>query len=165
MPTQSKITVTETPQALKNLLQASTNHWVKLKIRSLLLLQSGKLKRQKDIASHLSIGYSTIKEWYRDYSQNGIDTFLIIKAKGKPKSLISSEVHEALKLKLNNSNDPLLGYWDAVLWVKKHYQLDIKYATLRKYMITHFGTKLKSPRKSHYKKDEQAIEAFLKTPK
>ena len=30
-------------------------------------------------------------------------------------------------------------------------------------MIKHFMTKLKVPRKSHYKKDEQAIEAFFKT--
>ena len=30
-------------------------------------------------------------------------------------------------------------------------------------MVTHFKTKLKSPRKSHYQKDEQAIEAFFKT--
>jgi len=120
--------------------------------------------RQKDIASHLSIGYSTIKDWYGDYSQNGIGSFLKIKAKGKPKSLISLEVQEALRFKLNKSEVPLLGYWDAVIWVKKFFQLDIKYATLRKYMITHFSIKLKSPRKSHYKKDEQAIEAFLKTP-
>lgn len=35
----------------------------------------------------------------------------------------------------------------------------------RKYMIFHFKTKLKSQRKSHYKKDEQAIETFFKTPK
>ena len=132
MPKQSKITVIETPDALRKMLQSSTNHKVKLKIRSLLLLQSGNLKRQKDIASHLSIGYSTIKDWYRDYSQNGISSFLTIKAKGKPKSIISEEVHEFLRLKLNNSEDPLLGYWDAVIWVKKNFQLDIKYSTLRK---------------------------------
>ena len=164
MPTKSKITVTETPQSLKNLLRSSVNHKIKLKIRSLILLQSGNFNRQKDIANHLGIGYSTIKSWYSDYSKNGIGLFLSIKEKGKPKSLISKEVHEALKLKLNTSEDPLLGYWDAVIWVKNCFQLDIKYATLRKYMITNFGSKLKSPRKAHYKKDKQATEAFLKTP-
>ena len=40
----------------------------------------------------------------------------------------------------------------------------MKYNTLRTYLIRHFGTKLRMPRKSHYKKDEQAIEAFKKTP-
>ncbi len=164
MPKASKISIIETPHQLKKHLQLAVNHKIKLKIKSLLLLQEGNIKRQIDIASHLCIGFSTLKEWYRDYSVNGIDSFLKIKAKGKPKSLIPQEVHKSLELKLNDSEDPLLGYWDAVIWVKNKHQLEIKYATLRKYMITNFGTKLKSPRKSHYKKDEQAIEAFLKTP-
>lgn len=165
MPKASKISVIETPQELKNRLQSSVNHRVRLKIKSLLLLQEEvDRKRQIDIANHLCIGFSTLKEWYRDYSVNGIDSFLKVKAKGKPKSLIPIEVHKALEIKLNDSENPLLGYWDAVLWVKNNHQLEIKYTTLRKYMITNFGTKLKSPRKSHYKKDDQAIEAFFKTP-
>jgi transposase len=163
MPTTSKITVSESAESLKSLLQSSGNFKVKLKVRSLILLQSGTYKSQKDIANHLGIGYSTIKSWYKNYAENGIDTFLEIKEKGKPRSLIPKEVHEALKQKVNNSEDPLLGYWDAVLWIKKEFSLEIKYATVRKYLITNFGTKLKAPRKSHYKKDEQTIEAFLKT--
>jgi len=79
--------------------------------------------------------------------------------------VINSEIHKALAVKLNDSEEPLLGYRDAVLWVNNKYDLEIKYNTLRTYLIRHFKTKLKSPRKSHYKKDEQAIEAFLKTPK
>ncbi|MGY0408373.1 MAG: hypothetical protein ACWIPJ_08480 [Polaribacter sp.] len=41
----------------------------------------------------------------------------------------------------------------------------MKYNTLRTYLIRHFKTKIKVPRKSHYKKDDQAIEAFFKTSK
>ncbi len=40
---------------------------------------------------------------------------------------------------------------------------EINYHTLRSFMITNFDTKLKQPRKSHYKKDEEAFEAFKKT--
>jgi len=163
MPTRSKITVIEDAESLRNLLHSSRNFKVKLKIRSLILLQSNTYKRQKDIANHLGIGYSTIKSWYKNYSENGIDAFLEIKAKGKPKSLIPKEVHEALKQKVNTSENPLLGYWDAVAWIRKEFSLELKYSTVRKYLITNFGTKLKAPRKSHYKKDEQAIEAFFKT--
>ena len=47
--------------------------------------------------------------------------------------------------------------------MNEHTSEIISYTTLRNYMITNFKTKLKSPRKSHYKKDEQAIEAFKKT--
>ena len=83
--------------------------------------------------------------------------------KGKPKSLITTEIHEVLEEKLNDSNSPLQGYWDAVMWIKDTKGLIVSYQVLRNYMIKHFKTKLKVPRKSHYKKDEEAIEAFFKT--
>ncbi|MFT5601590.1 MAG: transposase, partial [Flavobacteriales bacterium] len=55
------------------------------------------------------------------------------------------------------------GYNDAVLWIKQEFGYDLKYHTVRAFMIRNFGTKLKTPRKSHYKKDEVAFEAFKKT--
>jgi hypothetical protein len=55
-----------------------------------------------------------------------------------------------------------LGYWEAQQWVEDTFNVLIKH-WLIKYLITHFKTKLKSPGKSHYKKEEQAIEAFFKT--
>ncbi|MCG8410329.1 MAG: hypothetical protein MI739_03485 [Bacteroidales bacterium] len=80
---------------------------------------------------------------------------------GKRRGVISTEIHRSLEKKVNDSRDPFLGYWDAVLWVKKEHDLDVKYNALRIYLIRHFKTKLKAPRKSHYKKDGQAIEAHL----
>ena len=77
--------------------------------------------------------------------------------------VISSEIKESLRQKLNNSKDPLQGYNDAVDWVKSKHNVDINYHTLRSFMIVNFGTKLKQPRKSHYKKNEQAFETFKKT--
>ena len=44
-----------------------------------------------------------------------------------------------------------------------HHRVAVKYHWLSAYMIKCFKTKLKSPRKSHYKKDDQAVKAFLKT--
>ena len=37
-----------------------------------------------------------------------------------------------------------------------------KYNTLMKYSIKHFGSKIKVARKSHIKKDPEAVEAFKK---
>lgn len=88
---------------------------------------------------------------------------LVISNGGKRREVVPSHIHQDLETKLNNSTDPLLGYNDAVEWVKKEFDIELKYQTLRAYLIRHFGTKLKTPRKSHYKKDEQATEAFKKT--
>lgn len=68
-----------------------------------------------------------------------------------------------MEAKVNSSTDPFLGYWDAQHWVNHTYGIEVKYHLLRHYLIQHFKTKLKSPRKSHYKKDVAAQEAFLKT--
>jgi len=50
-------------------------------------------------------------------------------------------------------------------WVRDNFGLEIKNNTLRTYLMQHFKTKIKAPRKSHYKKDDQTIEAFFKTSK
>lgn len=163
MSYKSSITVNEDLSELKKKLQASKNQKVKLKLKSLIMLKEYPQKKQEDIANHLSIGYSTLKRWYMSYRTLGLNVFLRVVPTGVRKSVVSKEIHEALKEKLNDSSDPLLGYWHAVLWVKSSFNVTIKYQTIRKYMIKHFNTKLKVPRKSHYQKDEQAIEAFLKT--
>ncbi len=49
-----------------------------------------------------------------------------------------------------------MGYWHAVSWVKGNFNQDINYQTLRSYLIRHFQTNKKNPRKSHYKKDDEA---------
>ena len=83
-------------------------------------------------------------------------------ANGRP-TVISEEIHQALEKKVNDSIDSFRSYQEAQLWVKDEFGEDIHYQTLRGYLIRNMGTKLKIPRKSPYKKDEQAIEAFLKT--
>ncbi len=81
---------------------------------------------------------------------------------GKHHLVVSPEIKESLREKLNNSKEPLQGYSDAVVWVKSKHDIDVNYHTLRSFMIVNFGTKLKQLRKSHYKKDEQAFGAFKK---
>ena len=82
---------------------------------------------------------------------------------GKRRETVPSSIHKAIKDKLNDSSAPLQGYNDAVLWIKQEFGYELKYHTVRAFMIRNFGSKLKIPRKSHYKKDEVAFEAFKKT--
>jgi len=163
MSYKSRITVSEELTDLRNMLGSAKNHKVKLKLKSLILLKENTHKKQEDIANHLCIGYSSLKRWYRAYSTKGLGDFIKVVPTGTKKSVVPVEIHKALKEKLSDSSDPLLGYWQAVSWVESNHNLTINYQTLRKYMKKHFGSKLKVPRKSHYKKDEQAIEAFFKT--
>lgn len=159
----SRIKVKETAEELDLIYHKTKDQRIKLKVKSLMLFKEGNFKKQEDLANHLCIGYSTLRLWLRKYSINGLEAYVREPDRGKPQCTITPEVHEALEQKLNDSHDALKGYWHAVVWIKENVGLDVGYQALRKYMIKHFKTKLKAPRKSHYKKEEQAIEAFFKT--
>lgn len=162
----AKFTSTEIKEGLselKELYRKQKNYKVRAKIQSLILTKDGKFKKRTDLAQHLGIDYATLKRWTQEYKESGLTYFLTVKSGGNRRSSINPQAHQLIFEKLHDSKDPLLGYFDAVTWLKKEYQISVKYHTLRSYMIRHFKTKLKHPRKSHYKKDEQAIEAFKKT--
>lgn len=163
MGRKSTIIVKESLADLRALHKKQANFKLQQRILCLILLKENKFKRQTDLAEFLCIDYATLKRWMHSYKVSGLSSLITIDSGGNRQSLITNEVHNGLKNKLQESTSPLLGYWDAVRWVRDEYGEDIKYNTLRCYMIRNFGTKLKSPRKSHYRKDEQAIEAFKKT--
>ena len=82
---------------------------------------------------------------------------------GFKKSVISKEEHEKIANKLNDPKNGIRGYTELLEWVKTALSKDMKYITLVKYAERHFGSKIKVARKSHVKKDEEAVDAFKKT--
>jgi transposase len=155
--------IKESLSELKELYRKQKNYKIRTRIQSLILVKEGKFKKRTQLAQFLSIDYATLKRWTKEYRESGLAIFLSIKSGGNRRATITPEIHHAISEKLHDSKDPLLGYFDAVNWLEKEHEKSVKYHTLRAYMIRHFKTKLKHPRKSHYKKDEQAIEAFKKT--
>jgi transposase len=135
------------------------------RIDCLIHLKSNKFATRQELSNYLGVHIRTQERWLNNYREEGIVSMLTDKPKIKKSKIISKEIHDALESKVNSSESPFLGYWEAQQWVENTFNVEIKYHWLRKYLIAHFKTKLKSPRKSHYKKDEQAIEAFLKTAK
>ena len=75
-----------------------------------------------------------------------MESYLSIKRGGNRKSVVSKALHDALSKKLNSSLNPLKGYWDVQIWVKKEFDLDLNYHTIRSYLIRNFKKNLKSPR-------------------
>lgn len=158
------IDIKEDLEKLNLLYRNSKNFKVKRRIKSLILIKSNKFNTREELANYLGVNVKTLYVWIKTYQEEGLDAMLIMSGGGKRRSIITDTIKKELEEKLNNSTSPLQGYTDAVEWVRKKFDIEINYHTLRSFMIVNFGTKLKIPRKSHYKKDEQAIEAFLKTP-
>ncbi len=160
----SNIAIEESLKDLGKDFRDSKNFKVRQRIQSLILLKEGKFKRQADLAAYIGIDHSSLKRWIKQYKTSGYTSLITLKSGGNYKGVISESLHRALESKVNDSEDPLLGYWHAVAWVEENFNQDINYQTLRSYLIRHFQTKKKHPRKSHYKKDQQALEVFKKTP-
>ena len=165
MGRQAIIGIKESVEELDYLYKKSRKHKVKLRIKSLILTKTQKFPTREKLAEHLGINVKTLYVWTKTYTTQGLSTMLNSTSGGKHNYVVSNTIKEGLEEKLRNSNNPLQGYTDAVEWVKNNYDLEINYHTLRSFMIVNFGTKLKMPRKSHYKKDEEAFEAFKKTSK
>lgn len=157
------IPIKESLEELHILYKKTKNYKSKLRIKSLILTKTNRFKTREELSDYLGIGLRTLYNWTYKYQTEGILEMRNSTSGGSHNYVVSDEIKESLEKKLNNSTNPLLGYHDAVEWVKDKHNVKINYHTLRSFMIVNFGTKLKQPRKSHYKKDEGAFEAFKKT--
>lgn len=163
MGKKAVITISESVSELKRILSKQKTLQTEKRVRSLLLIQSGKFKTRQSIADYLGIHIRTLERWLVKYRSGGLASMLTNIPQNKTSKLITPEIHEGLSQRVNDPNNPFLGYWDAQNWVNEQYNVEVNYHRIRGYLIQHFKTKLKTPRKSHYKKDDEAEKAFLKT--
>lgn len=133
------------------------------RIIALLRIKESRDATRKELADFLCLNVRTVERWIKIYREDGIEKLLEVKPRKKSSKIISNEVHQELSKKLNDPHNAFLGYWEVKDWLDQNFDINVKYHTIRKYLITHFKTKVKRGRKSHVNKDPQAIEAFLKT--
>ncbi|MDA3904695.1 MAG: winged helix-turn-helix domain-containing protein [Bacteroidales bacterium] len=164
MKKPQELSIKESLSELKKLRLSQPSLYKRKRVDCLIYIKNGKFNTRKELANYLGVHIRTQERWITKYKSRGILFMLQDEPKNTSSKIITQEIHQGLEARVQSSESPFLGYWDAQDWVNQQYGVYIKYHWLRKYLIQHFKTKLKSPRKSHYKKDEQAIEAFLKTP-
>ena len=163
----SKRTIFTIEEPIEEIKKRHSKQNVLYKERRLLWLQVIKETRGiSRVASSQKAGISlrTQERWIQRYIAGGIEGLLTDAPNLKKSKIITDDIHQGLSERVNSSDNPFLGYWDAKDWELSEYGVEITYHWIRGYLIKHFKTKLKSPRKSHYKKDDQAVDAFLKTP-
>jgi len=163
MGKKANLDITESVLELKRLLAKQKTLTGEKRLKSLLAIKSSKYETRQGVADYLGIHIRTLERWISNYKAGGINQMLIDKPKNKTSKIITSAIHNGLSERVNDPHNPFLGYWDAQNWVKQEYGVDVKYQRIREYLIQHFKTKPKTPRKSHYKKDDKAEKAFLKT--
>ena len=163
MSRQSKFKIKEDLAELQGLLKKQTSLSGEKRIKCLIFMKEKRFSTRSQLSQYLGVHKRTIERWLKKYAANGVDFMVQNQSKPKDPQYITEEIHNGLASRVTNSCNPFLGYRDAQQWVKSEYGVDINYHTLRYHLIKHFGTKPKTPRKSHIKKEGQAIEAFFKT--
>jgi transposase len=160
---QKTIEVKESLVELTELLAKYKDYRYRRRIKSLIYLINGSNFNRAEISSHLEVDRKTLYQWYSCYENKGLSGLLSSRRKVRKSRLITSDLHDMLKKKVHDSSNPFLGYQDAVEWVYHTCGITINYHTLRGYLKKHFNTTLKTPRKSHYKKSTEEVEAYKKT--
>ena len=135
--------------------------------RLLMLIELKKEKgvavSKRDLAKRIGVDPNSITAWKKLYEQNGIDGIMLDGRIGFKASIVSTEEHKKIEAKLKDPQNGIRGYAELLDWVKTELSKDMKYITLLKYAERHFGSKIKVARKSHVKKDDQAVETFKKS--
>jgi transposase len=117
-----------------------------------------------ELSNILKINQNTAQTWRNMYLKKGLDGLLIYGKIGFKPSLISPELHAAIEVRLNSPKDAFTSYIDLIAWITDNYMSEgIKYQTINSYVKRKFKAKLKVARKSHIKKNENAVESFKKT--
>ncbi|PJJ10751.1 hypothetical protein CLU83_4213 [Flavobacterium sp. 1] len=166
MAKSKSISVKENKVELKKLLRQQPIH-LRNRVQMLLVLKRSERSLSKnELSNILKINHNTAQRWRKTYCEKGIDALLSDGRVGFKPSIISKEMHQAIEQRLTSPKDAFTSYIDLINWIVENYLPEgINYHTVNKYVKRHFGAKLKVTRKSHSKKDKNAVQAFKKTLK
>jgi len=158
------IPILENRKTLKSLLSRAKS-WERPRLIMLLEMQkAGEAGISKEsLMQRVGVCGQSINNWRKAYRNGGLCELLSHKKTGFKPSVFSSEQKKQLGLLVNNPKNGIVGYVELQQWIKEQFGKDVKYITIVKFMQHNFQTKIKVARKSHIKKDVQAVEDFKKT--
>lgn len=159
-----KIPVKESLSDLRKLLKVAKPIFVpRIKMLIEMKKEDEKGISKRELMNRIGASSQTIQNWRSVYKIQGIEGLLSHKKKGFKPSVFTSEEHQKLSEILHNPNNDITGFVELNQWVKNEFNKEVKYNTLLKYCVQHFGAKTKVARKSHISKDLGSVETFKKT--
>jgi len=159
----SKLEIKESLIELRSLAKQQPLPKNRDRLQALIHIKENTFETRDLLCHHLGYSKRSLERWIGVYMKNGLRALLLPNKRKRKPYIITEEVDQALAKRLNDSEVGFSSYRQAQQWVFLEFQLELKYNTIREHMIRHYKTKIKTPRKSHTKKDNQAVEAFLKT--
>ena len=117
---------------------------------------------QEDLCRLVGCSGQSVVDWRDAYAKGGIKQLMSHNRKPNRQPILNEHENKLLEEKLNDADNPCIGYAELVDWVETNLAKKMQYITLYCYSSRNFGTKIKSPRKSHINKDATAAEDFQK---
>ena len=157
--------IKETLVELRKLKQKETSSVIKKRLLVLIEFKKNETYGISKLAVSKTtlVNHNSVLKWRNIYIKEGLQGLLKPSLSRKPKPcVLNATEHKAIEEKLKTPTNGINGYKELMDWVKKELNIEIKYITLVKYVQRNFGAKLKVARKSHIKKNPQAVEDFKK---
>ena len=133
------------------------------KLDCLVLMKKNNYERLEELAIELNISVTTLRRWLNNYRSEGLSKFIEKESRTRAYSIITPEINEGLKKRLNDPENSFNGFWDAQNWIAETYGVKVNYKSLWSHITHKLNGSLKIPRKSNIKKNTEAQAEFLKT--
>jgi transposase len=156
-----KLEIKESVPELKKLQQKSPSY-LAIRLQMLLVMKTKDIHSKRGLNDILGISANSIQSWKQLYSQGGLDKLMEYHRGGNKQPVIDAKADKAIVAKLSNPYEAPRSYKELQQWVDENLIKGINYHTLNKHVKNKHKTKIKVVRKSHIKKDEQAVAAFKK---
>lgn len=156
--------IKESESDLKKLIK-SCNPMIAKRLQALLIFkrheEDGISKRL--VSDQVGVNHNSIQTWRSAYIKGGIELLMSHSNIGyKPPRITKNQEH-ALSKQLNNPLNGMVGFVELLDWFNTTFKTEINYKTFHGFVVRKFKAKIKVARKSHVKKDDEAVEAFKKT--
>lgn len=162
MAKAKEIQIKESVKELKTILKKQPEHLYS-RIRMLIVIKKSEIPLSKNaLADIIGVNHNSIQSWRQAYITGGINKLLEYKRGGYKPAMIRGEVLKKIEERLTEPYDAFRGYKELRQWIDDNFIPGINYHTVNKFVKRKFGAKLKVARKSHVKKDVQAVEDFKK---
>ncbi len=160
MGKKAVLSISQSIERLEKLYRAQPSLQKQKRVLALLRIKRQNDDTRQDLANYLGIHIRTLERWINAYKRGGVEDLVTDLPRRKGSKIITPEIHRGLERRLSSQKNSFKGYWDAQRWIEKEYGVKVKYQRVREYLIQHFGTKVKTPRKSHVNKDDGAVALF-----
>ena len=164
MSTPKTFKINESETEIKKLMKGS-KPMISKRLHALLIFKrnekSGISKRL--VSDEIGVSHNSVQTWRSLYIKGGIKMLMSHSNIGYKPSKINNDQEQALKKKLNNPNNGIVGFIELLDWFNTTFQTSINYKTFHGFVVRKFEAKIKVARKTHIKKDAKAIKAFKKT--